>query len=321
MASAGTPALKSPRPYRREARVSQWGERLVMAALFVYLAIAVAHYPAFGVWSRTWVALLLAVGLSALWWAHLKIAGWRRGWGLSAGSILLLWLAGPWLRGDVEMRAWIGTLGCGLFVYAMIWIYAAHEREPGLQPLATAALVLSIGLLAKPAVVAGCVCLSLAVFIDQRRQVGGWWRSMLLLMTPVALCAGLLGILNSLWAGGLVSQMWGASPPQAIGLQMWSVGGLMQNSRILWFPLGVLASQVVEGRARKTVLAYIFLVLFAGTVGTADWMPHRLNPEDVGMVVVAGACSLLALDPPRHWFCRLLTLAGMGIAMAMRLGL
>jgi hypothetical protein len=317
MASAGSPALRLPKPHRRPASASAVAERLFVAGLFVYTAIAIVQYPAMGVWSRTWGALSIGVGLSALWWAHLESAKFRQGWGLGAASLLLLWLTGPWLYGTPELRGWIGTLGCGLFVYAMVWIYAAHEREPGLQPLATAALMLSIGILAKPAVVAGCACLSLVVFIDQRRQVGGWWRSLLLLLTPVLLCGMLLGILNVLWAGGLVTKLWGANPSRSMGVRLWSLTGMSGESHVLWFPLGVLGSQLLESRTRKTALAYLFLVVFIGALGTASWMPHRLNADDVTLVVVAGACSLLALEPPRHWFCRLLALAGMAAAVFM----
>jgi hypothetical protein len=288
-----------------------------IAGLFVYTAVAVAHYPAFGAWSHTWTAMVVAVGISACWCAHLNSAGLRQGWGVAAAAVLLLLLAKPWLRESGDLRSWLGTLGCGLFVYAMIWVYAAHEREPGLQPLATAALVLSIGVVAKPAVVAGCACLSLAVFIDQRREVGGWWRSTLLLLTPVLLCAGFLGILNSLWAGGLVSMMWGSNSPELTGARLWSLTDLAGVAHILWLPLGVLAGQLLEGKAPKTALAYLFLAAFASAVGTAQWMPHRLSVEDVAIVVIAGGCSLLALDPPRHWFCRLLTLAGMALALGL----
>jgi hypothetical protein len=291
-----------------------------MTGVFVYLAIAIAHYPTIAFWSRAWGAMLAAVAVSSLWWEHLEVAGLRRVWGMAAATTLLLLLARPWLQPEQDLRSWIGTLGCGLFVYAMIWIYAAHEREPGLQPLATAALVLSIGILAKPAVVAGCACLSLGVFLGERRHVGGWWRSTLLLLTPVFLCAALLGLLNHLWAGGLESAIWGVTAPQLVSERLWTVSGLGGLAQVLWFPLGVLGGQVLEGRTRKTALAYLFLIVFMGAMGTASWMPHRLTAEDLTIIIVAGACSLLALDPPRHWFCRLLTLAGMGMSLGLHRG-
>jgi hypothetical protein len=321
MASAGSRALKLPRPHRPKASAGTMLERALVAGLFVYIALAVARYPVMALWSRAWTALAAAVGVSAFWWAHLEMAGLRRAWGLAAASIVLFWLAAPWLGDSGELRDWVSMLGCGLFVYAMVWVYASHEREPGLQPLATAALVLSIGILAKPAVVAGCACLSLVVFIDERRQVGGWWRSLLLLLTPVLLCAGLLGILNNLWSGGLVGLMWGANLPQSIPARIWSLTGMAGEAHLLCFPLGVLAAQLLEGKSHKTALAYLFLIAFTGVVGTAAWMPHRLNVADFTSVVVAGGCSLLALDPPRHWFCRMLALAGMALAVGPRAAL
>lgn len=315
MASAGTPALRLRKPHRAKLSASGWLDRLLLAGLFVYMAIAVAHYPVIAVWSRDWAALLIAVGVSALWWSHLEMAGLRRVWGIVAASILLLLLAGPWLRETASLRAWLGMLGCGLFVYAMIWIYAAHEREPGLQPLATAALVLSIGVLAKPAVVAGCVCLSLAVFIGERQQVGGWWRSLLLLLTPILLCAGLLVVLNTLWLGGLERLIWDPVASESMGARLWSLTGLAGEAHLLCFPLAILASQLLEGRTQKTALAYLFLIVFVGAIGMENWMPHPLTLADFTMVVAAGGCSLLALDPPQHWFCRLVAVAGMGMAV------
>lgn len=318
MASAGTPTLKSPGLRPRPTSSGAIIERFLLAGLFVYLAIAVAHYPAMAIWSKAWSVLLVAVSMSALWWAHLEVAGLHRLWGMGAASMLLLFVAGPWLGEAGDLRAWLSMLGCGLFVYAMVWIYASHEREPGLQPLATSALVLSIGVLAKPAVVAGCACLSMAVFIDERRHVGGWWRSTLLILTPVFLCAGLLGVLNTLWAGGLVQLIWGTSVPQsAEGSRFWSMAAFAREAQILFFPVGILGSQLLEGRTRKTALAYLFLIAFAATIGTASWMPHRLTVEDLSMIVLAGACSLLALDPPRHWFCRSLAIVGMAAALGL----
>jgi len=237
---------------------------------------------------------------------------------MAAASTLLLLLAGRWLRQVGDLRAWISALGCGLFVYAMVWIYAMHEREPGLQPLATAALVLSIGVLAKPAVVAACACLSLAVFLDERRHVGGWWRSTLLILTPVLLCAGLLEVLDSLWAGGLVRLIWGTTQPSSSeSTNLWSIAGLAREGHLLLFPLGILASQLLEGRTRKTAIAYLFLIAFVAAIGTASWMPHRLTLEDLTMIIVAGACSLLALDPPQHWLCRMMAVGGMATALGL----
>ena len=71
--------------------------------------------------------------------------------------------------------------------------------------------------------------------------------------------------------------------------------------------------------AASLVLAagtYVSKPVFAGTVGTSAWMPHRLGRLDVDAVAAAGACSLIAAAPPRAWLGRLLTVASVGMAVA-----
>jgi hypothetical protein len=305
-----------PAPTPRALSPGQQIERLVLAALFVCTAVMLANYPNLGFWRQSWCALSLTVFLVAAWCVHMYHSGRSSLCTLVAASLLLVQLAWPWLHGEGRESLAFGQLGSGLFVYAMIWVYAAHEREPGLQPLATAALMLSIGIVAKPAVLAACACLSIVLFLDERRRVGGWWRSFLLLLTPLLLCAVLLGVLNALWSGGLTSLVWG--PALAYRQEAWYPGLLIGISPALCFAGGVLLSRIFENRAGRTDLAYIFLLGVVAAVGTQPWMPHALSMYDVSAIVLAGACSLLAMTPPTHWWSRAAALAGMSAAWVVR---
>jgi hypothetical protein len=119
------------------------------------------------------------------------------------------------------------------------------------------------------------------------------------------------------WVGDL---MWDSGVPQ-VGARLWSMTGLAGETHLLCFPLALLVTQLLEGRTRRTSLAYLFLIVFMGVVGTANGMPHPLTLADFTIVVAAGGCSLLALDPPRHWFCRLLALGGMALGVGPHSGL
>src|SRR5262249_39474597 len=86
MASAASRVLKSS---RHAAQLSKPGHRIesyVVAALFVYMAIALARYPSLGLWGETWVAAMLTILLVSLWCAHLGLTGLPKAWNIAAGA-------------------------------------------------------------------------------------------------------------------------------------------------------------------------------------------------------------------------------------------
>jgi hypothetical protein len=257
--------------------------------------------------------------LCLLWRFHLEVDSHPSLWnwllaGLFSLQLFVLTLHTP----GIPLSDALGTLGCGVFIYAMIWVFTLHEREPGLRPLATAALLLSLGFIAKPALVISCALLSLVIFLNQRRKFGGVLGSTLLLFTPTVLCLFPLFALATLAPDPFHDVAWkmlrmnNGSPP-VIGIPdpvAW--GGLASS---LWFSLSALASRLIERRTGISDVAYILVLELVVTAGLQPWMPDPLSSTDFSMVVYAGAGCLLALTPPCRLLTRLMVAGLSGVAL------
>ena len=192
-------------------------------------------------------------------------------------------------------------LGCGVFVYVMLWVLSMHERERGLQPIATAALALSMGVVARPPVIFACILLSLVIFLDQRRSEAGLMSTLMLLFTPAFLCAVLLGFLDHIWPGGLVSKLWdmdysGDVVTTVTVLRYEAI--ILRGSATLALVVAVLAARVLEKQVGKTDLGFVLLFVFLVSIGTMRTLPGRLTIDDLRLVLTCSACSLLATKPP-----------------------
>jgi len=251
------------------------------------------------------------------WFLHLRSSGFRLGWSVLLASLLcgvftgvLVHVASPgWMH-------WWSSLGCGVFVYMMIWVLGMHERERGLQPIATAALALSMGILARPPVIVACILLSLVIFLDERRQEGGFFSSFMLLFTPALLCAILLGSLDYVWPGGLVNKVWelgypGEAVTTATAIQYEAIA--FRGSATLSLVAAVLTARVLERQVGKTDLGFMFLFLFLVVIGTVRSLPGRLTIDDLRLVLTFSACSLFAIKPPRRWAsCAIVSVVALG---------
>lgn len=258
------------------------------------------------------MAVLPVAAACFLWCLHLKTGALRWYWSYPLTVLLACQLLPPILRqSTIPVSAWLSALGCGLFVYAMLWVSAMHEGEPGLRPLATLALLLSIGVLAKPAVAVACALLSVLFFFRSRSRFGGILGSALLLLTPVVLCALAFLVLNLLTTGvihGAIFHTAGMFKTQSMGKLDLLL--LIQESPALWFSLVVLLSRAFERKTGVSDVSYFMLIASLSTAGVAHWMPNALSQIDIQMIVYAGAACLLALAPPRKAFCLMLVLAG-----------
>src|SRR5260370_27364977 len=103
--------------------------------------------------------------LFSLWIFHLECAGVHRA--LSFAALTLLSAQVHFAPHSLYDAA---VLGEGLFVYLVVWVLASYHRQPGLQATATAALLLSAGILAKPPIAISCAVLSLAFFLAHMRS-------------------------------------------------------------------------------------------------------------------------------------------------------
>jgi hypothetical protein len=256
------------------------------------------------------VSVLSCTAACALLSLHLEAKSYPWYWrypvvALLGYSVLLPIAENP----GIPASAWFAALGSGLFVYCMLWVSAVYVCEPGLQPLATLALLLSIGILAKPALAIACALLSILFFFHTRRKFGGITGYVFLLFTPAILCTLAYFTLNFLITG---------SPQEAVAHNgIFSVTGwterfdwqlMAREYSVILFPLGVLLVRLLESRAGASDISYLMLLAFLTTVGVAHWMPQALSALDIRIIVYAGAACLLALAPPQKTLCRALVL-------------
>jgi hypothetical protein len=208
------------------------------------------------------------------------------------------------------------AVGCAVFVYVMLWVSDVHEVEPGLRPLATIALLLSIGVLTKPAVAISCLLLSLVTFIGGRRRFGGLVSYCLLLFTPAALCLLMLLTLNMLAPGTLH----GAIPNITIlhiseghCSRPLDFSVLSSESTVLCFALAVLLARLVGRKSNILDFGFFVILVFLTTAGMAQWMPQALSTTEIRMIVYAASACLLALAPPQKALPRVMVLAGLSL--------
>jgi len=161
-----------------------------------------------------------------------------------------------------------------------------------------------------------CILLSLVIFLDERRQEGGFLPSFMLLFTPAFLCALLLAFLDHVWPGGLVNKVWeigysGEAVTTATAIQYEAIA--YRSSATLALVAAVLAVRVLEKQVGKTDLGFVFLFLFLVVIGTVRRLPGRLTIDDLRLVLTLSACSLFAIKPPRRWAsCAILSVAALG---------
>jgi len=307
--------------------------RLSMAALLALLALAPGVPWAYARWApMLGPRLMLGFGLEPgrllveamliavcfLWSLHLRVAGLGALWslvyaGLLAGSCVL----SSARVANQSLPRWLEAIGCGLFVYALLWVIRMHEEESGLQALASAALVLSIGMLAKPAVLMVSILLSLLFFFEDRRVAGSVGRTFLLLFTPLLLCFSSLIVLSLLYYGNLVGLWWigalGARPPvlevRSGAPALWPV----------WIGLAVLLCRALAGRWARPDVGYVGLAVALPAMGTLKWIPGAVSRVDFAVMLVCGAAGLLAQDVPRSWTARLAALVVLTAALGCSL--
>jgi hypothetical protein len=207
----------------------------------------------------------------------------------------------------------VPAAGGGLFLYLLIWSLAVCQRQGGLQPLATGGLLLSCGVLGKPATAISCLVLTVIYFLIRgRRGTGGARNFALLLFTPALLCGLALVMLQ--WLARTDSASW-AAWLSTLSLSRTVLPAADPAPRTalpasLAFAFAVLAARLGERKAGAIDAAYAAVLAFLGFAGSAAWMPVPLNAADLALVTAGGALSLAATHPPAGWPGRAIVLVG-----------
>jgi hypothetical protein len=221
--------------------------------------------------------------LLALWCLHLEWSGLSRA--VSAAALVLF----AWqLHSAPHSLHDSAALGGGMFVYLVVWVFASYDRQPGLQAMATAALLLSAGVQAKPAVAISCAVLSLALFLAHVRSEAHPLGLGLLLFTPALLCG-----LAVLGFGFLNANTLAASPvsPHAAVVapdhtHIWRY--------LFFFPLAVLAFRLSRRRFGGPDLAYLAMLATGSVICRTGWPPGALSLEDLFFIAAGGAAALVS---------------------------
>jgi len=221
--------------------------------------------------------------LLALWCLHLEWSGVSRAASATALA-LLAWQLHSAPRSLHDSAA----LGGGLFVYLVVWVFASYDRQPGLQAMATAALLLSAGIQAKPAIAISCAVLSLALFLAHVRSTANPLGLGLLLFTPALLCGlAVLGFgflnANTLAAAPVFPHPAVAAPD---GAHIWRY--------LFFFPLAVIAFRLIRRRFGGPDLAYLAMLSTGSVICRIEWPPGALGPADLFFIAAGGAAALMS---------------------------
>lgn len=301
MALASSPLRKSLGLTLLLRSKSLWTRLVCVGGLGIAVTVVL---PGLGSWARIAGPVSIALGLGALWCLHLRISGLSACWpAFFSGSLFSLWRGQCAAFSSSNWATWFSSLGCGVFVYAVLCVLSAYEQKRGLQPLATIALVLAIGVVAKPPVIVGCILVSLMIFIDERLRTEGLLSPLLLLFTPIGLCGVSLGIMNHFSSGGFFLAEWNWNLTES-ALDLHTVELLHVGSGTLLFLLAVLGVRLLEKKAGTPDLGLVILYLFLGLVGTMRGIPGRLSVEDLRLILTCGGCALLGVAPPTRLSAR-----------------
>ena len=270
----------------------------------------------------TWAAFLSVIvhAVPLTFWAvRLRYSGQ----GLCWASVTLFGLASAFAT-NPSGRLDNSALGEAVFLFLLLSLFSAYDRQPGLQALAGAALLLSAGMLTKPPIAISCLLVSLAFFtIHWRRTESGSLSFALLMFTPATLCAASAGLITFLTRGALSAPVLAptgslfqsglSSPlyPQLLSAHL-SSGLAMQW---LAFPATVVLYRLSISRTAACDVAFGFMLAAAAMLSLFPHMPQPLHRIDLFYLALGGAAALLVQSPPRRYAGSLLVCAGLLISI------
>lgn len=240
-------------------------------------------------------AVLAHVGALAVWAFCLRRSGLPAVW----ASVAVFGLASVFVTSSFGMDA--SALGEAVFLYMLLSLLAAYDKQPNLQAIAASALLISGGILTKPPVAIACVLISIMFFLLHcRRTSSGSLGFALLMFTPAVLCAVSASFLAVVTGGALsasaVVQGAVTPRPESSVMSMWW----------LLFPASVVALRVCLRRASACDAALGFMLLGTLFLSSFPGIPHHIQPIDSFYLALGGGAALLAHTPAESSLARLI---------------
>jgi hypothetical protein len=295
------------------------GGELAWFALVAFLPLAwifLHRQPC--TWDDFFSVIVHAVALT-FWAVRLRYAGLGLGW----ASLTLLGLSSAFAT-NPSGRLDTSAMGEAVFLFLLLSLFSAYDRQPGLQALAGAALLLSAGVLTKPPIAISCLLVSLAFFaIYWHRTRSGAFSFALLMFTPVTLCAASAGLIAFLTRGtlnapvlvpvGSLFQTGLSAPTYAQLLSAHLSGGTAM--RWLALPAAVVLYRLSINRTAACDVAFGFILTAAAVLSLFPQMPDPLHRVDMFYLALGGTAALLVQSPPQRYLGSLLACTGLLLSM------
>lgn len=231
-------------------------------------------------------ALLHALAL-ALWAGHLRRSGMHMvPVALLAVGLACVFTASPGGHLDTD------ALGGAAFMYLLVSVFSAYDRQPGLQALASSALLISAGVMTKPPIAISCLLVSLAFFLLHRSKTrSGAFGFALLMFTPATLCIVSTGVLALLTGSTLR-----AFPLESLNRPDASSASLLTVASVWWLalPLAVGLYRSFLKRTSAPDAAFSFMLFAVTALSFIPHMPQPLHRIDIFYLAIAGSAALFA---------------------------
>ncbi|HYL38601.1 MAG TPA: hypothetical protein VEV17_21975 [Bryobacteraceae bacterium] len=256
-----------------------------MAACLFMLALCVAGARQQAL--ETGAILKIAALFCFFWLWHQQLTRSGSPWPLSLAAVSITAFEAS-LRID-QIPGALYLTG-GVLAYITVWMFTTYRRQPGLQPLATMALVICAALLANPTVAIGCFALALSLFVfNPHPAVGGRLGFAFLLFTPVTLCVSAAVMLGFLVTGNVMAYPLSAPPILHSAARPMLDAALLANELLI--PIAILASRIAAGRAGSSDLALVLIVFIAAA--STRWFPGYCDVSGVWLLSLGGSAFLL----------------------------
>ena len=292
-----------------------------LTSLFLFatlpICLALAWRPA-AVPSPAITTSVLVFSLCAVWTIHLTRAT-SFVWATLTATLVACQLTVSLAELGASIAIGIDAFINGVFIYGILWIVEWRASDRGLQPLATAALLLPCGLLARPVVFGCCAVLCTLAFMEARRPL---LSTATLVLTPTLLCLVVILTLSTLTNQSGVAALWHrmsvSVAKDAIALDT-PASLVRQLAPSFYFCIGTLISRLIQKSASTTDLLYFLLCVVLATVMFIRRVPGSPNPCDLNLIIYSGSAYLLASTPWRtalaYSLVSLLTLTGLVVAL------